>query len=411
MRLSINQRSARVGIVQIHEMFRVLELDAGDVAEPKQSHAPSLSRDTFVFPQTSIRAVEKDLAIVVPCMNEDPDILDGVLRGIPNDCLVILVSNRNLANFEVESKMLELICTTNERKCIHIHQKDPGVAEAFMSAGLSALVEPQDGAHSVRSGKGEAMMIGTALAKVAHRCFIGFVDADNLVPGAVNEYCKVYAAGLHYALYQTGTEDPHAMVRIKWNSKPKVRDGKIVFEKFGRSSRATNYWMNRLLTTLTTASADIDTDTDIDIDHNLDFASDTGEHAMTLDLALTVPFASGYAVEPHQYVHCFSTLSKGERPVQILQIETRNPHVHDCGKGDGHIKRMQAGGLSTIYHSPLAPKELKAEMRGFCKSQLGEVCSVDGEPEECVVYPCLQDMDWEVFKKVLEEKVEAVKSL
>ncbi|KAH7062974.1 mannosyl-3-phosphoglycerate synthase [Paraphoma chrysanthemicola] len=373
-------------------------------------------------------------------MNEAPATLDGVLRGIPNDCLVILVSNSNVPNFEVESKIFEPICTANERRGIRIHQKDPGIAEAILSAGISALVEPYGNAHLVRSGRGEAMMIGTALTRLAHKRFIDFIDANNFIPGAVSEYCAVYAAGLHYALYQTGTENQYAMVRIKWNSKPKVRDGKIVFEKVGRSSCVTNCWMSRLLTTLTTASADIDHN--IDIDDALDFASDTsadrptststtsdvtnatdltpftdmtkpashndfvqtanaGEHAMNLNLALNIPFASGYAVEPHQLVHSFSTLSRLERSVQILQIETRNPHFHNSGKGDGHIKRMQASGLSTIYHSPLAPIELKDEIREFCRSGLGEVCGVDGELEDCVVYPCRKGMDCEAFREVL----------
>jgi mannosyl-3-phosphoglycerate synthase len=138
------------------------------------------------------------------------------------------------------------------------------------------------------------MMIGVAIAKLAGKWFVGFIDADNFVPGSVHEYCKVYAAGLHYALQSAkpGETDPYAMVRINWKSKPKVKDGKLVFEESGRSSHVVNEWFNRLLNELDGSRTR----------ENFIKTGNAGEHAMSLDLALQLRFATQYAVEPFQLI-------------------------------------------------------------------------------------------------------------
>ena len=66
-------------------------------------------------------------------------------------------------------------------------------------------------------------MVGTVLTKLEGRRFVGFIDADNFVLGAVHEYCKVFATGLYHALdnliYLHSGADAEdqtlAMVRIK----------------------------------------------------------------------------------------------------------------------------------------------------------------------------------------------------
>lgn len=129
--------------------------------------------------------------------------------------------------------------------------------------------------------------------------YVGFVDADNFVPGSVQEYCRAFSAGLHLAQ----AED--AMVRINWSSKPKVDNGKLHFKPSGRSSEIVNRWLNRLLTNM---DACIDTGnapagqnevTDLICTGN------AGEHAMTISLALKLRVASGYAIEPFHFLDIF----------------------------------------------------------------------------------------------------------
>jgi mannosyl-3-phosphoglycerate synthase len=458
MRLSTTSTSTRVGTIQIHETFRVVELDAGhQVQEPKSNHGAIDGPSIIPFSHEAIHAIEKELAIIVPCKDEDVSILDGVLHGIPHDCLIILLSNSKPDNYAAERTLLKDYCTASQRSSIAAHQHDVGIAQAFVAAGMPQIVADNRQIAQVRNGKGEAMIMGVVLAKLVGKQFVGFVDADNLVAGSVHEYCKVYAAGLHYALHCDKKDDPlHAMVRIKWNSKPKVKDGEIVLEKSGRSSRVVNHWMNRLLTTFDHGCSQSD----------MIQTGNAGEHAMSIDYALELKFATGYAVEPYQLIDTWERLagfiplgtsSKDEhrtslplrfptqadddesynssdestaagssppsststpapsrrpslqnsrsslptsRKVRILQIETRNPHFHDTGKGVDHISKMQAEGLSTIYHSRFTPQKLKNDLREYIRENLLGVAGVgqDGEPSTPRIYPALRSLDFAVLR-------------
>lgn len=430
MRLNSTSSVARVGNVDIHDLARVTELDSGLVTE---SHTYDILDDGSLnvsISHLSLQSIERQLAIIVPCMNEEHFIVKGVLHGIPHDCLTILVSNSSPPNFESECKMLAKFCTDTKRQGIAIHQQDIGVAAAFSTAGMPHIVDHRDlpyerpSAGRVRNGKGEAMMIGITLAKLAGKRYVGFIDADNFVPGAVQEYCKVFAAGLYHALHfpeagssQTG-EEPLAMVRIKWKSKPKIADGKLVPQESGRCSRVVNDWMNGLLCTLTGNIAH----------ENFIKTANAGEHAMSIDLALRLDFATGYAVEPFQLINAWdssgifpptppSTSPKLgasstrlpspillSRETKVLQIETLNPHIHDFGKGEEHILRMQAQGLSTIYHSRLAPNHLKHELREYMREKLANVVGETGVPERACLYPPMKGLQFPLLKEVLKNE-------
>lgn len=149
---------------------------------------------------------------------------------------------------------------------------------------------------------------------------------------------------------------------------------------------------------------------------------------MSLDLAMQIRFATGYAVEAFQLVDVWERLgvahthnssaaasncsshssssSRGTSPyalhlphpptIQILQIETRNPHFHDTSKGNGHIMRMQTQGLSTIYHSNLTSDSLKNELAAYMQKNLG------GVPEQMRVYSPLEVLNLGVFRRVVK---------
>ncbi|KAJ4364194.1 hypothetical protein N0V83_009650 [Neocucurbitaria cava] len=442
MRLNIVPGSSCIGNVEIHEASRVIELDAGHFKDSNKTgdgNGNPLGSKTgdgnVPFSHASLRAIESQLAIIVPCMNEELTILDGVLHGIPHECLIILVSNSNHCNFRNERALLSDFCHSTQRQGISIHQQDEGLAYAFRVAGMPELVVekhmPQVKRQSVlriRNGKGEAMMIGTAIAKLTKKQFVGFIDADNFVAGSVHEYCKAYAAGLHYATRYTDCSNtrtssgiaysaskPYAMVRIKWNSKPKVKDGKLVFEKSGRCSRVVNEWMNRLSNAL---GSD-------DIQSEVIQTANAGEHAMSLELAMKLRFATGYAVEPFQLIDMWEqfgtetdsygvsystkdTAAPPRRKVQILQIETRNPHFHDISKGHEHIQRMQLQGLSTIYHSSLTPPALKDALWAFMTTDSTFDVQAFGAPEEARVYSPMKMMDFQAFRLALKAHADTV---
>lgn len=437
MRLNFNGNLARVGNVDVHAVSKVTQLDSGVIVGRDRYETLEDGSVDATLSHLSLVGIEEQLAIIVPCMNEEHFILEGVLRGIPNHCLVILVSNSNAENFKAESIILADICTTTQRNGIVVHQQDPGLACAFAGAGMWHITTAKADANSRNStgrigicnGKGEAMMIGVALAKIADKAFVGFIDADNFVPGAVHEYCKIYAAGLHHALHDSSSpsksgDQPLVMVRLKWKSKPKIIDGKLVPQDSGRCSRIVNEWMNRLLMSVLGHESQYD----------ILKTANAGEHAMSIDLAMRLQFATGYAVEPFQLIDAwersgvlplippgtpprsdahqiqFDNLPLGNR-VKILQVETMNPHIHDFGKGEEHVLKMQSQGLGTIYHSKVMSQGLRDQLQAFMSKELMGIVGKDGIPQETCAYPPMEGMDWEAFQWTLNAKAETLRSV
>jgi len=380
MRLADSFRSERFGAVRIHELQRVIELDSG----------MSAGAGSRIVAPDELHAIESQMVIVVPCMNEARGVIEGVLSGIPHDCLIVLVSNSDRApvdRYEIEAQTVEQFCRLAGRSAITVHQRDPGVAGAFKAAGMSELI---DDGGLVRAGKGEAMLIGMALAAMTGRRYLGYVDADNYVPGSVHEYCKVYAAGLHLA------DSPYAMVRISWHSKPKLRDGRLFFSRKGRSSAITNEWLNRFLAEYSGFGTEVIA------------TGNAGEHAMTLDLGLKLRLAGGFAVEPYEYLDLFeqfggvlesTSADVMANSVPVLQIETRNPHFHD-NKGDEHVQSMRMQALNVLYHSPVTLPAVRQAIVEFMVEQ-GSL-GIGQEPPRERVYPPVGTLDLDLLYDALD---------
>lgn len=380
MRLADSFRSERFGAVRIHELQRVIELDSGT----------SAGAGSRIVPPEALSAVESQMVIVVPCMNETRSVIEGVLSGIPHDCLIVLVSNSDrlpVDRYEIEAQTVEQFCRLAGRSAISVHQRDPGVAGAFKAAGMPELI---DDAGLVRSGKGEAMLIGMALAAMTGRRYVGYVDADNYVPGAVHEYCKAYAAGLHLA------DSPYSMVRISWHSKPKLRDGRLFFSRKGRSSQITNEWLNRFLAEYSGFGTEVIA------------TGNAGEHAMSLDLGRKLRLAGGFAVEPYEYLDMFeqfggvlesTSADVMASSVPVLQIETRNPHFHD-NKGEEHVQGMRMQALNVLYHSAVTLPATRQAIADFMVSQ--GVLTAGQEPPRERVYPPVGTLDLDLLYDALD---------
>src|SRR3954470_19707297 len=389
MRLADSFRSERFGAVRIHELQRVIELDSGT----------SAGAGSRIVAPDDLRAVESQMVIVVPCMNEARGVIEGVLSGIPHDCLIVLVSNSDRApvdRYEIEAQTVEQFCRLAGRSAISVHQRDPGVAGAFKAAGMPELI---DESGVVRAGKGEAMLVGMALAAMTGRQYLGYVDADNYVPGSVHEYCKAYAAGLHLA------DSPYAMVRISWHSKPKLRDGRLFFSRRGRSSEITNEWLNKLLAEYSGFGTEVIA------------TGNAGEHAMTLDLGLKLRLGGGFAVEPYEYVDLFEQFGgvlESNDPdvmtssVPVVQIETRNPHFHD-NKGEEHVQGMRMQALNVVYHSPVTLPAVRQAIIEFMVAQ--GALEIGQEPTRERVYPPVGSLDLDLLYDGLDAEALSFRQL
>ncbi|MBK9504057.1 MAG: hypothetical protein IPO03_01455 [Bacteroidetes bacterium] len=111
--------------------------------------------------------VEQEMVIVVPIKNEKLKLLEGVITGIPHNCLIIVVSNSDrddVDRFNMEKNVVENICHFSKRDFLIVHQKDPEIAELFESMGYADILG-EDGL--IRDGKSE----GCLLAFYSHNYF------------------------------------------------------------------------------------------------------------------------------------------------------------------------------------------------------------------------------------------------
>jgi mannosyl-3-phosphoglycerate synthase len=385
MRIEIPREFERLGAVRIYGLQKVFELDAG--AESQLDGDDTVVRS---LPYEALHAVETEMAVVIPVRSERLKLIEGVLVGVPNPCLVIVVSNsprEPTDRFFLEQESIINFCRFTRKQVLIVHQKDPAIGAAFEASGYTELLGP-DGL--VRDGKAEGMMIGTVFASLLGRRYVGFVDADNYFPGAVHEYVREYAAGflMHGA--------DHTVVRISWHSKPKIVGQSLFFAKWGRSSRRCNRALNQLIGHFTGFETDIVK------------TGNAGEHALSLDLAMSMRYATGYAVEPfhfiellEQYGGIFPT-EHGDmrRLVRICQIESRNPHLH-ADKGEAHVSDMIVKSLGAVYHSRLCPEWLRQEI--LLRLRHGGYLAENEMVAPVRLYPSLAQLSVDQFTDSVQE--------
>jgi mannosyl-3-phosphoglycerate synthase len=317
MRIESPRYTERYGSVCINDTQQVLELDSGRAKEPSSQENTGVQR----IEEDIIKDFEEKMAIVIPTKDEKLKLFEGVVSGVPHECLIIVVSNSQrtrVDRFRNEKKALSQFCHFTRREARIIHQKDPILARALADAGYTDILGDDE---LVRNGKAEGMIAAMLVAMAAGKDFIGFIDADNYFPGAVWEYVRCYATGFSMA------KSPYSMVRVLWRYKPKISAG-MFFRRWGRVSETTNKCMNSLISNRTGAET------------NIIKTGNAGEHAMSLRLGEILTYAPGYAVEPQELVSIFEGFGGVLPPahpavakdgVEIFQTQTRNPHLHEEG--------------------------------------------------------------------------------
>ncbi len=360
------------GGVRVYEVVRVLELDSAGTRSARGS--------SFILDYDSIANIASRTAIVVPIKDDELFAFEGVLSAIPHESPVVVVSassRKPVDRYRHEVEVAKLLHSRTGRPIAVVHQHDPAWASALEGTPASELLD-ENGV--VRKGKGEGMLLGVIIAAGLGADYVGFVDSDCYVPGAVHEYVWAYYTGFTMASSQ------NVMVRIRWPYKGKIAgiQQDIYFRKRGRVSAITNEVLNLAL------SLRRGVETDIIVTAN------SGEHALSTRLAFSLQWAGGFAIEPYELVYlfenCWLGLDRGRCGLQppsteVLQIETRNPHIH-AERGDEHIVDMVAKSLGTIYHSELANEKVKKKIMTILGSY-----GYEEEPPRPRVYPPLNGMD------------------
>jgi mannosyl-3-phosphoglycerate synthase len=386
MRIDLPRYTERFGSISLHGVQRVYELDSGS------SNGRPTSEAIRRIGNEEMSEIERKMAIVIPVKGERLKLLEGVLSGIPHDCLTIIVSNsprQPVDRYKLEKEALEQFNQFAEKNALIVHQKDPGLSEALREVGYTSIFGPDD---MVRNGKAEGMMIGMLLTKMAGKEYVGFIDADNYVPGAVNEYVKIYASGI--AMSNT----PYTMVRVSWIYKPKISETGVYFSKWGRVSEITNQYLNSLISYYTGFETEVMR------------TGNSGEHCMSMKLAELLTYSSSFSVETYEMVNLLEEFGgivptenqeAMDKGIEVMQVETRNPHFHE-EKGDIHLKEMIDGSLGCIYHSKICHPKLREkiveELRG--KGVIEE----NQEPSVLQKINPFKDIDMLQFGKILHNK-------
>jgi len=382
MKIDYPRYSERFGALTINAVQHVHELDSGN----SEYHR---ARTVAQISDNELYDVYNRLAIVVPIRSERLKLLEGVIRGIPHDCLVIIVSNSQrypIDRYRLEKDTLRHHALLTDRDMIIVHQKDNALAYALDALGYPYIVN----GNAVRDGKGEGTLIGILLAKALGKEYVGFIDSDNYIPGAVNEYVKIYASSMLIS------DSPYTMTRIAWKYKPKVSQEGLYFAKWGRVSEYTNRYINMLISSITGFETDIVK------------TANSGEHAMSIRLAEMMSYSSGYAIEPYELVYLieeFGGMIDGDSKeimsegINIMQVETINPHIHE-DKGSIHVREMLKESLSTVYYSRLATKSIKKSIVTELK-KLRAIKSSD-EMDPIKLIPSIKNVDCYELLRILK---------
>jgi mannosyl-3-phosphoglycerate synthase len=391
MRIASPRYTECLGSVRINDVQQVLELDSGRAKElpPRENIAVQKIEEDV------IKDFEEKMAIVIPTKDEKLKLFEGVVSGIPHECLIIVVSNsqrRRVNQFKMEKEALNQFCHFTRREALIIHQKDPILARALADAGYTDILGEDE---LIRDGKAEGMLAAIFIAMAAKKDFVGFIDADNYFPGAVWEYARCYATGFSMA------KSPYSMVRVLWRYKPKISAG-MFFKRWGRVSEITNKCMNSLISNKTGFKTEIIK------------TGNAGEHAMSLRLAEILTYASGYAVEPQELISIFEGFGgvlpmanpiTAKHGVEIFQTETRNPHLHEERGGRHLLVEMLLPGLGSIYHSPLCEKETKQLIINELLQQ--NVIQPDEEPPKPRLITPMRAINLKKFTEVMAEHMKS----
>jgi mannosyl-3-phosphoglycerate synthase len=392
MKLDLPRYTERFGATSLHGVQRVYELDSGFDEGRPASESLAASESIVNIGNDQIVEIEKRMAIVIPIKGERLRLLEGVLSGIPHDCLTIIVSNsprQPVDRYKLEKEALQQFNRFVGRNAFILHQRDPALSEVLAEVGYTSILG-SDGI--VRDGKAEGMVIGMLLAKMAGKEYVGFIDADNYVPGAVNEYVKIFASGI--AISQT----PYTMTRVSWIYKPKISESGLYFSKWGRVSELTNQHLNSLVSYYTGFESEVMR------------TGNSGEHCMSLKLAELMTFSTGYAIEAYEIVNVLEEFGgiiptiyqdAMDKGIEIMQVETRNPHFHE-DRGEDHLKEMVVASLSSIYHSKICPPKLREKILETLRSR-NMLEEAEQEPAAPVKIEPFKDVDVRKFARVLSK--------
>ena len=290
-----------------------------------------------------IESVLEKMAIIVPTKDENPKMLEKVLRSVPGECLIVVASaSTQQYPKEIHQEEREIVKQLNkevEPPIIIVHQEDPEIAKIFKRN----YPETIDARGLPFHGKAAGCIIGICAALCYKGVdFIGLIDGDNGCPLSVTEYVRSFACGVCLA------DNPDDInVRLRWGGKAYI-DDVLDFRSHGNVSEITNRFLNLL----------------IGNENELIETANAGEEAFSAKLLLNLPWGARFGMETE---FLFYLLQKTR--CEIQQMETISSHIHTQREDShsegmtGHTKEMIAESLEVFLSDPEVSEEIKKKIR------------------------------------------------
>ena len=139
-----------LGAVRTRAVQRIYELDSG-----KSKGLLTFHQTIEKFHYNEISNILYDLAIIFRTKHEKLKLLEGVLSGIPNECLATTVSNSSrvpIHRFAMEVEAVRQLGRFMDKRMIIVHEQDSGFAEVLKKK--LATTDPRlSGRHHGRQGR------------------------------------------------------------------------------------------------------------------------------------------------------------------------------------------------------------------------------------------------------------------
>ncbi len=361
--------------------FKKTEIESFSLIK-KEGQKKERKKGLIEVDDEKIRKVLEKTAVIVPTKDENLEILEMVLRSIPEVRATIVISNSKqewpFDFFAKEESLVKQLNKILSYPVVICHQKNWKISQIF-SLRYPYILDPKR--NEIKNGKAEGCIIATAIAEIFKPEYICFIDADNLAPATVDEYVKCFAAG--FCLSKTKNTN----VRLVWRKKGKI--GKTIsLYDVGRVSKITNKILSKMME---------------DFGKKLMIESgNAGEEAFSVNFLYNLCWAPRFGMETQFLLEALFF----NQNAKLIEMKTISPHFHTERKEKGHIKEMIQESLSVIYHRPEVPKATKRLIEEISKKLKIRLLSQRKYP----AYPPLI-ASIESLKKDLEELEEIINFL
>jgi mannosyl-3-phosphoglycerate synthase len=194
--------------------------------------------------------------------------------------------------FAIEVEAVRQLGRFMDKRMIMVHQQGSGFAEVFKKSWLQLILDSEEG-----------MVMGLLIAKGYHKDYLAFIDGDNYVPGAANEYVKIFAAG--FGMSNTR----YCNVRVSW-VQAQGQDQVAPVLKVGRVPETANKNLNSLLSSITGFETEV-----IKTGYS-------GEHVLSTPVTECLHYFTGHSIEHYEFIEIFEKFG-GLVPSEHLQIMER----------------------------------------------------------------------------------------